>query len=182
MYEVEVKAVLRNREAVMKKLQDLGCKFGEELYQIDYIYTREKFFPPPKGVPVLRIRKQNGKNIFTLKINQSSRQDCIEHELEIMDADQMTEIIKLLGYKLDVVVEKRRIKTKYQDMEIVLDDVKDLGEYIEAEKIVKDENQENRKKIQEELYSFLETLGVSKEDRIIDGKYDIMLYEKMKKI
>ena len=54
----------------------------------------------------------------------------------------------------------------------------DLGDFIEAEKIVKDENHEDRKKTQEELFAFLETLGISKADRVIDGKYDIMLYEK----
>ena len=57
--------------------------------------------------------------------------------------------------------------------------MKDLGEFIEAEKIVKSEDKEDRKKTQEELFNFLETLGVKKEDRIIDGKYDIMLYKKL---
>jgi adenylate cyclase class IV len=63
-------------------------------------------------------------------------------------------------------------------MEIVLDTVKDLGEFIEAEKIVESADGNSRNKVQEELYSFLETLGVEKADHIIGGKYDIMLYEK----
>jgi adenylate cyclase class IV len=63
----------------------------------------------------------------------------------------------------------------------VLDKVKYLGEFIEAEKIVKNKDHEDRKKVQEELFDFLETLGITKEDRVIDGKYDIMLWEKMNK-
>jgi adenylate cyclase class 2 len=180
MYEVEVKAHLKNREAVMKKLTDLGCAFSEEMHQIDDIYdpNTEAIFPPPKGTPVLRIRQQNGKFIFTLKINQSSRQDCIEHELEIGDKEQMEAIIKLLGFKKDVTVEKKRIKTKYKDMEIVLDSVDRLGEFVEAEKIINEPDAEVRKKIQRELMDFLVEIGIPAEDEVIDGKYDIMLFEK----
>ena len=180
MYEVEVKAHLRNREDVLNKLKDFGCIFSAELHQVDHIFTPEsEVFPPPIGGPVLRVRYQNDKFIFTLKINQSSRQDCIEKELEIKDGEKMIEIIKLIGYKPAPVVDKRRIKTNYKGMEIVLDTVENLGEFIEAEKIVTENNPEIRQKIQVELMEFLGELGVKKEDQVIDGKYDIMLFEKL---
>jgi adenylate cyclase class 2 len=181
MYEVEVKAVLKDRKAVMKKLQDLGCKFGEELHQIDSIFTpKGEIFPPPKGTPVLRIRKENNLHLLTLKVNQTSRQDCIEHEVEIKGSEEMEKIIGLLGFKDDVTVDKVRIKTKCKDTEVVLDTVKGLGEYIEAEKITTESEPTARVKIQTELLNFLETLGVPKSDQVIDGKYDIMLYERLK--
>jgi len=179
MYEVEVKAHLRNRAYVIAKLESLGCKFFEELHQVDHIFIQDTVsFPPPFQSPILRIRKQNDKYIFTLKINQSSRQDCIERELEILDGEKMIEIVKLIGYRQVPIVDKKRIKTNVGDIEIVLDIVKDLGEFIEAEKIVHTEDVEARKKIQEELFNFLETLGIKKEDQVIDGKYDIMLFNK----
>ena len=132
------------------------------------------------GFPVLRIRKQNGTCILTLKVDQSSRQDCLEHEVVFDNMQEMEEIIKILGFKKVVTVEKKRIKTKYQDMEIVLDVVEQLGEFIEAEKMVTEADPEKRKNIQTELMDFLFTLGVKKEDQVIDGKYDIMLEEKLK--
>ena len=98
----------------------------------------------------------------------------------IQDGEKMLEILKLIGWKSIPTVEKRRIKTNFKNIEIVLDVVEHLGEFIEAEKIVTHEDHENRKKVQEELFDFLGTLGVSQEDRVIDGKYDIMLYEKLK--
>lgn len=183
MYEIEVKARLQNRELVVKKLNDLGCKFGEELHQVDRIFIPEGVTFPPSvesGVGVLRVRKSNEKYFFTLKIQKGSRQDSLERELEILDGEKMIDILKILKYQEVPTVDKKRIKIKYKNMEIVLDTVKDLGEFIEAEKIVKTENPEDRKKTQEELFTFLETLGVSRDDRVIDGKYDIMLYEKMK--
>ncbi|MSU44738.1 class IV adenylate cyclase [Candidatus Nomurabacteria bacterium] len=182
MYEVEVKARLKNREDVFQKLQDLGCKFGIELHQVDSIFIPEGVdFPPPLKVPVLRVRKSNDQYFFTLKIPQGSRQDCIERELEIKEGDKMIEVLKLLKYQKVPTVDKKRIKTNVNGIEIVLDNVKNLGEFIEAEKIVKTSNPEDRKKMQEKLFVFLETLGISKKDRVLDGKYDIMLYEKLKK-
>ena len=182
MYEVEVKASLKDRKAVKEKLESLGCKFSAELHQIDHIFfSKGTPFPPPLGIGSLRVRKQNEKSFLTLKIPQGSRQDCIEREMEIQDGDMMIEILELLKWEKVPVVDKKRIKTNFKDIEIVLDEVKDLGTYIEAEKIVKTADPEDRKKTQEELFKFLETLGVSKEDRIIDGKYDIMLFEKFGK-
>lgn len=179
MYEIEVKAKLKNREEVKGKLESFGCKFSEELHQVDHIFIPEdQVFPPPFSVPVLRVRKQNDKWIFTMKISQTSRQDCIEKEFEILEGDKMIEVLHYIGYKQASIVDKKRIKTMYKDMEVVLDVVEGLGEFIEVEKQVDDGNHESRLKTQEELYNFLEELGVTKEDYVIGGKYDIMLFEK----
>lgn len=181
MYEVEVKAKVKDRKMLKAKLESLGCKFSEELHQIDHIYFQELIsFPPPLGVGSLRVRRQDDKSFLTLKIPQGSRQDCIEREIEIMDGEMMIEIFELLKWKKVPVVDKKRIKTNFRDMEIVLDEVKDLGEFIEVEKIVTDADPASRVKTQNELFTFLETLNVLKEDHVIDGKYDIMLFEKNK--
>jgi|SRR3989338_4851199 len=183
MYEVEVKAHLKNRQAVIKKLESLGCKFSKELHQIDRIFIPEGVsFPPPLNVPVLRVRNQNGLYLLTLKISQSNRTDSIEKEIEIMDGEKMIEILQLLKWQEVVKVDKKRVKTNLNDMEIVLDDVKDLGEFIEAEQIVTNDNPNERKKMQGELFAVLATLGVPEEDNIIDGKYDLMLNNIYKKL
>jgi adenylate cyclase class 2 len=179
MYEVEVKAKLKDRKAVMKKLEDFGCKFSEELHQVDHIFLpKGTSFPSPFSTPVLRVRKSNDKYFFTLKISQSGRQDSLERELQIMDGNMMMEIINLIGFEEFIPVDKKRIKTKYKDMVIELDEVKELGEFIEVEKIVTYTDLEVRKNIQKELCEFLETLGIAKADLLVNAKYDIMLFEK----
>jgi adenylate cyclase class 2 len=179
MYEVEVKAKLRDREEFVKKLESLGCKFSSELHQIDHIFIPNGIdFPPPLNTPVLRLRKQNNIFLFTLKISQTGRQDCIERELEISDGEKMTEILKFIKYKEVSMVDKKRIKTKLDDMEIVIDEVKELGEFIEVEKMVSNENGSERQEMQRGLVKFLEKLGVAKEDVLVNGKYDIMMIEK----
>ena len=179
MYEVEVKAHLRDRVAVIKKLKSFGCKFSKELHQVDSIFLPEGSpFPNPLGTPVLRVRKQNDQYFLTLKISQSGRQDSLERELEIKDGDMMKEILKLLKWYQVPTVDKKRIKTKLRDIEIVLDTVKHLGEFMEAEKIVKNKNHKDRIKIQEELCDFLVSIGIPREDLLVNYKYDIMLEEK----
>ncbi len=179
MYEVEVKAKLVNREEIINKLIDMGCSFSEELHQIDHIFIPNHLsFPPPLDTPVLRVRIQDNKHIFTLKISQSNRQDCIEHELEISDGHKMLEIMNLINYKKVPVVNKKRIKTNLENMEIVIDTVEGLGEFIEVERIVNENDPQLRQKIQEELLAFLSSIGVSNDDHLPGSKYDIMLYEK----
>ena len=179
MYEVEVKMHLQDRDKVIQKVKDLGCVFGEVLHQVDHIFIRgDVDFPPPYDSPVLRVRKQNNKYFFTMKISMSNRQDCVERELEISDGEKMIEIIKFLKYKQAPIVDKKRVKTNVGDIEVVLDEVVGLGEFLEAEKIVHTHDGEERQKIQEELLSFLETLGIQREDQVVNGKYDIMLFEK----
>ena len=179
MFEIEVKAKLINREDIVKKLEAMGCIFGTELHQVDHIFIpKDISFPPPLHVPVLRVRRQGDKSFLTLKISQSNRQDCIEHEMEISDGDKMIEIMELINYKKVPVVNKKRIKTKLDDMEIVIDIVEGLGEFIEVEKIINEKNGEVRKKIQKDLLNFLSEIGISEKDHLLGSKYDIMLFEK----
>jgi adenylate cyclase class 2 len=180
MYEVEVKARLRDKNSVIKKLKELGCKFSEELHQVDRIFLPDSIssLPEPLGTLVFRVRQENDRTLFTLKITQSNYLDCIEKELEIKDGKKMIEIIKLMKFKEFPKVDKKRIKTRLKGVEIVLDTVRGLGDFIEAEKIVTEKDPAVRKKMQGWLMEFLGKFGIKKEDQIIDGKYPTMLFEK----
>ena len=148
MYEVEVKAHLRDRVSVIKKLDGLGCKFSKEMHHIDKVFAPRGTPLPrtPLGTTVLRVRKQNDTYFFTLKIPQSSHQDCIEREMEIENGEMMIEILELIKWEELPVVDKKRIKTNIRDIEVVVDTVKELGDFVEAEKIVTSEDPEDRKK------------------------------------
>jgi adenylate cyclase class 2 len=173
--EIEVKAKVRDFEIIKNKLKEIGCVFFEPIIQNDYIYNQKgvDFKNHSHNTPVLRIREQNGKIIFTLKKNRSSELDCIEKEIEVSNKDTLKEIFELLDYEKIVEVHKKRIKTDYKDYEICLDEVSGLGSYIEVEKM----SDEDGEKVQNELFEFLQTLGVSKGDRVFNG-YDTLIYLK----
>ncbi len=172
--EIEVKAKVDNIDEIVNKLKAIGCAFGDPLIQHDYIYN-EKGLDLKNGhdSAVLRIREQGERIIFTLKKNRSNELDCIEKELDINNKEVMEDILMLLNYEKTVEVHKKRLKTNYKDYEICVDEVDGLGSFIEIEKM----SEEDGLKIQDELFEFLQTLGVSKENRVLKG-YDSLIWEK----
>lgn len=176
--EIEVKAKVEDLGVLKKKIEELGCTFSNPAEQKDTIFVNfdgdfTAFMP---GTNFLRIRETNSKIIFTLKQPQSNELDCIEKEIEVSDKVQLKEMLELMGYHEAIQVHKIRTKTKFKDMEICLDEVKDLGTFVEVEKIVDGDGET----VQNELLNFLESLNVSKENRVTKG-YDTLLYLKNNK-
>ena len=173
--EIEVKAYLKNFEEIRKKLELLGCSLSEPVKQEDIIYLPNgvDIDDVKKGTNSLRIRKEKGKYIFNLKQRMDVSLDCIERETVIADPQAMNEIIKLLGFYEFQKLTKTRRKCKYNEYEICLDEVEGLGAFVEVEKI----SSEDGEKVQQELFQFLESLGVKCEERATRG-YDILLHQK----
>ena len=176
MREIEVKAKIADIKYVREKLEKLGCVFSEPVRQEDSIYSLPdvpfEVFKP--DINLLRIRKENGKIIFTLKRPQKNEQDALEHETEIQNGEEMAAAIELLGFKKMVEVKKTRQKAKYNNYTICLDEVEGPGQFIEVETFSEDGDPE---KIQEEIFKFILSLGLKKEDRVREG-YDTLVYLK----
>jgi adenylate cyclase class 2 len=175
MFEVEVKARVKNLEKLKSKLEAMGCVFSKEIEQEDRIFTDsdEDFAAYQPGVNFLRIREQGDKVLFTLKRSRSNELDSIEHEITVNDADELKNIIQSLGYHEAARVNKRRQQTKYKEYQISLDEVEGLGKFIEVEQFTDEES----KQAQEQLFKFLESLGVFRNDRVTRG-YDTLVYLK----
>lgn len=176
--EIEIKARLNDKEAVMQKLRDLGCVFEDPITQEDVVYAENvsslKDFRVNNTI-FLRIRIKNGKKIiFTVKKRMANDLDALEAEVEVSNSKSMEDTILLMGYKEAVRVSKTRIITHYNGCEICIDDVANLGAFIEMEKLA-DEGDSSL--IQEELFVFFESLGIKREDRAFVG-YDVLILEK----
>jgi adenylate cyclase class 2 len=176
--EIEVKAKVKDFKSIKAQLEKLGSVWSAPIVQNDEIFMIKGlgFDNIQLGDAALRIRKAKGKVYFTLKKTQTNHLDKIEKEVEISDAETMREALIHMDYHSVAKVDKTRVKTNYNDMEICLDEVEGLGSFIEAEKITGDD----AAKTQAELFAFLETLGVKKEDQVFKG-YDILVYEAGKK-
>lgn len=175
--EIEVKARVRDPQQVMTKLKELGITFSDPTTQSDVTFVDSDYgayqdFHPGKNI--LRIRKQGGQCLFTVKQPQKNELDNIEHETEILNPVEFREALLLMGYREAVKIHKTRRKAKFQDLEICLDEVSGLGTYIEVEKITEIESADQ---VQAELFSFLEKLGVSASDQETHG-YDTLVYLK----
>ncbi len=175
MTEVEVKAKISNFTEIQSKLTKLGCIFSEPSIQKDRIYLPigVEFPDKIKGTLFARIRNSNGKHIFALKKQLDTGFENIEHELVIDSPEQANEMLKLLDFHEVLYVSKKRITCKHNDMEICLDDIEGLGSFVEVEKLTMETE---TLKIKEELFAFLETLGIKKGDQIFKG-YATLIYE-----
>lgn len=185
MHEVEVKAVLNNKEALLQALSKLGCEFGEEVSQDDTVYARvvgtlEDFL---SNTDFLRLRVQNsGQILFTLKHHPgrivSLTSAPLEHELEVSSRETMEKILELMGYKEAVRIKKIRIKTHCEKWEICIDEVEGLGSFVEIEELL-DAN-DTQQAVRERMEAFLATVGIGAED-LLNNRYDVMLMQKQGK-
>lgn len=175
MKEIEVKAKIANIQTLKDVLTNLGCVFSKPTIQHDTIFLHHSLTPQAvqRGNVILRLRKSNGKCILTLKKQLSNELDNIEREVEVMNEHQAAEILHYLDFKEVIQVNKERLQTNFQGITICLDEVEGLGYFIEVEKM---SSTEDSQQVQNELFQFLETLGVKKTQQVFKG-YDRLLEE-----
>jgi adenylate cyclase, class 2 len=179
--EIEVKAKLKNRTAVMEKMAELGCQFSDVKTQDDMVWVEktgslEDFL---SNKVFLRIRIQNGeKVIMTAKSPKAKHGDESlvkrEHEVVVSSADEARNILSMLGLQEAVRVVKKRQTAKYEGYEICMDEIENLGSFIELEKMAEEKD---AAQIQKDMFEFLGTLGILPEDQVKKG-YDILMLER----
>lgn len=121
--------------SVMVHLAERGAVWSEPVVQDDQAYAEHDWtFDQSKlGRTFARIRTTAGVHTLTLKIPQANALACIEHEVAVHDADAMAAILVAMGYRPTVRIRKRRRTARFGDITLCLDDVDNLGLFIEAE-------------------------------------------------
>lgn len=182
MKEIEVKAHLKNREVVMKKLTELGCTFDEPIFQDSMEFSPvqnpnlEQYLKPDF---FLRIRTTNGKHVLSIKkpLVGQHQLSKIEHETEVVNRGELEKLFDTMGYFPSLQIKKERTIGHYNGYEICLDNVENLGSFIEVEKM----SDVDPTQVRKELQDFLFSIGVDKEDEVHDG-YDILMFRKLGRV
>jgi adenylate cyclase class 2 len=172
MREVEIKVRLSNSKKISSILKEKGIKLGEPKKQHDVVYGELGASDNQYGANWLRIRTENDETVyFTLKKSVEGHLDSIEHEVIVDDPIELENIVKSLGFVLYSDLTKLRRKAKINDIEICIDEIPELGIFIEAEKMV--DHESNHDEIVSELWKLLSDLGISKDDEVFEG-YDVL--------
>lgn len=175
MREIEIKARITDKPALLKQVIRNNILLSEPITQRDQVFGLPDTPGGTVGRPWLRIRTEtrNGivKYLFTLKKSVTNQLDSIEHETEIVDAIELEQIINHLDFSPYSDLTKTRRKAQVGDIEICVDSVAGLGDFIEAEKLTREDA--NYEEVVGELWKLLESLGVSKDDKVTDG-YDTL--------
>jgi adenylate cyclase class 2 len=177
MREIEIKASIADRPTLIAALTSHGVTVSAPVTQHDRVYgVRGVGGAGANTAPWLRIRSElkDGvtKHIFTLKKSVTNQLDSIEHETEVADATELEKIINHLDFTPYSDLTKTRQKAHIGDIEICIDHIDQLGDFIEAEKLTGDDAEYEL--IVQELWAVFETLGVSKADEVTDG-YDVLM-------
>jgi adenylate cyclase, class 2 len=140
--ETEKKYRLDNqrRPKVIAKLKELGAEFVREDFEENYLHRGNLL---EERNAILRLRKIGETAILTYKErirNDTDVKHKIEFETEVADVAATENIIEKLGYKLNVVYEKRRQTWHFDKVEVVMDDLP-FGLYMEIEGDIDDINE-----------------------------------------
>ena len=170
--EFERKAKLKQKQKVMEYIKTRNFTPSKTSHQIDTYFSK----PNRKDFidKYLRIRQDliNKKNSIDYHIVRSDTA-TEEFESNVGDAEILMHILKGIGMDLLCVVDKDRSTFRKDNVLIVIDHVKDLGDFIEIEV-----DADNEKEAEQIIYSIFSELEIDT-NNIISGKgYPDLLLEK----
>lgn len=177
MREIEIKARVADKQALLQLLSDASVQLSAPVTQHDQVFGEPGITGGDSNTAAwLRIRTETKggqtTQIFTLKKSVTNQMDSIEHETTIDNADEMTHIIRHLGYVPYSDITKTRQKAMISGIEICVDEVPSLGVFIEAEKLTDEDA--DYETVASELWVLLESLGIVRDDYVTDG-YDVLM-------
>lgn len=137
--EIEIKLPLLNGAEVLEFLQTKG-NFKYEKRQLDYYYNspHRDFLKNPDNIcEWLRLRVVGDKCEINYKDwlphEEKIKSHCTEYETEIDSYEEFKQILHILNFKPMIKVDKVRKAWRVDDVEVSIDNVADLGYFIELE-------------------------------------------------
>jgi adenylate cyclase class 2 len=132
--EMEIKFFLSDLSSFEQRLRSIGAS----LFQPRTFETNLRFDTPnlalTKSLQVLRLRRDQGTYLTYKGPARTSKTISIrqEIEIEVSDFDATEELLRALGYQVNVRYEKWRTKYSLDNVEIDLDEMP-FGHFIEIE-------------------------------------------------
>jgi adenylate cyclase class 2 len=174
MIEVEVKTRINDPKLVERSIIALGASpVGIEAQADTYYSAPYRDFA--KTDEALRIRVQDNKCFLTYK---GARMDSIsktrkEYEVEVNDTDNIGNILSSLNFTPVATIVKKRKKYRLEDFIISLDEVRNLGNFMEVEVSIRDSKSHEEKV--ESIFRLLKKLGVSRNESIRKSYLEMIL-------
>ena len=177
MIEVETKLKIDGIEHIEERVKELMGDYQGEKTEID-LYFDHPDIQILSGGGALRVRDSNGKYRLTYKGPKKDDETTSREEIEIgiESAREMIKILDELGFYEICEVKKLRKTYLLNDLIITLDNVADLGEFIEVEGKASNDREFEEKK--GEIFKLLKKLGLSTEEISQRSYLEMLLREK----
>lgn len=174
--EVEIRAKVNSFDKIKERLKEIEANFIKLERQMDKIFGAKKFLDSEhkivEGGIVARIREIDDKR--NLEFKEISREKGgIELSCEVPNVEMAEKMLKKLDFEESFTVKKTREIYSYQDFEVCLDQVEQLGNFVEIEKMLNlKEEMDNAK---EECINLLKK--ISPDAEITNAKYGDMMQD-----
>ena len=168
-FNVEIKARTNNSDGIRAWLEKAGARYIGLDHQVD------TFFHLPEGKGRLKLREGNIENAL-IHYQRPNREGPKTSEVSLYqtsDGKKLKEVVKRsLGEK--VVVDKQRYIYFMGNVKFHIDEVKELGAFVEIEAIDED-GSIGLEKLNAQCTHFMKELGVSEEDLVDVAYADLLL-------
>ncbi len=175
MIEVEIKARAATGE-LAEELKRRGAAFEKTVVQSDTYYNapHRDFAETDEAV---RLREQNGTAYLTYKGKKLDAKSKTRKEVEVgvSDRAKMEDILLSLGFRKTLDVAKTRSIYHYRGVEICLDRIEGLGEFVELESMAETTAEIPKKR--DELIALMHELGIAGE-QIRESYLEMLLTRK----
>ncbi len=184
MKEVEILVKLSNSfDSVKSKLDKLNFQGIKKTLDLYFYDPKRHNLKPDKNFMLkecFRLRSKDDKNYFTYKIdnfdNSGNWTYSDEHETEIADFDSALKIISHLGLEPLVEIDNTKYTYLTDNYEIVLEDVKGLGTFLEVELLTVDDSSDIEA-LKTIIRDYIKSFGFQFKELNI-GKPELMLKKK----
>ena len=165
MREIELKFRVDNLNKILVFLERNGCVVSPVNRQHDRIYVKDlDDVESSAGSVWLRVRKTDEVTELNYKRQNADGAESEEIEFEVSSYEKAKEWVQ---------VNKERRYSKYKNCNICMDKVEGLGEFVEVEMLVSEQDDVDYK---EKLFEVAKEIGVET-GNIVNSHYDTMIYE-----
>jgi adenylate cyclase class 2 len=157
--EVEVKVPCHDLGELEKRLMKRGARVTDDVAQED-VYLAHPCRDFGKSDEALRIRRSGEEWRLTYKGPKLDKETKTREELEIGADPKVRSILEKVGFKAVMTVRKNRRVLMLDQIEVSLDRVEGLGDFVELE--YKGESVEEGRRM---IYQTMEMLGLEGSER-----------------
>lgn len=165
-YEIQIKLPINNLGKIRKKLEDLKIEKSETKWQQD-TYFEAPGWKLPKTDELMRIRQEGEKYILAYKGPSRGKEIRTKPKIEFQIDPDLKDVLEKIGYKKALQINKQREKYLFEKIEIVLDKVENLGEFME----LRTENPKDERKIDD----LIKKLGLDSKQATKKSYFELML-------
>jgi predicted adenylyl cyclase CyaB len=166
--EIQIKAEINNPDDIVNKLISIGALYNKSSNHKDEYFEFSK-----DESPIFRVRTEEEITEFSIFSNKNKNKDEITWDVwkqTIENPDDLKYIFLTNNAKKIATIKKESSYYKFENLKISIDNIDNLGLFMNITTLT-----DNVKEGKSEIYSFLNQIGIKKEETLKSGYVTLLL-------